>query len=459
MRQDAINEDIQERLGLGEVAMTEARDSVIREIRDAEDRLRQATRELDRPTSYDDVLLRAAEDSSERQRLTELPEVTPSPSLARPSTPVTPEAAEREPERLLESQVIGGQVIEGGGPLDLPAVVVPEARLTTAEQQQDLTLSPIEQQDRPGQLVEGIDPETGQPFTIQTLPGTAGPAEKIRGRGGALRLDTEQTRAQRAARTTPVREQLIESPVATPTPEVEFLPGVQVETPQTPRQRVQEQLRRESEPEGDEPRPGQVAAGIAQFGGARPGATERVIEDAGIQEQRPLRPLDPDVLFEEVAEAEQVGQVQDQSGQRIRDSQTTFQDSLPELSSQVRTGPRGRRGQRGGLGFRVRNNTDRTLKRIEPGDVVNVIGVEEGTRGEGRYRLDTQTQTGTRVSLDEFGPLVDDGSFIFERGHRHELGGHFDENPYGPPAAPPEGAAEQATQGAQELTQESEPEP
>ena len=422
LRQDAINQDIQDRLGLGEVAMTEARDSVIREIRDAEDRLRQATRELDRPTSYDDVLLRAAADSSERQRLTELPEVTPSPSLARPSTPVTPELAASPPG----------------------------AQAEQAEEELELTLSPEDPRDRPGAVVEGINPETGQPFRIQRLPGTAGPTGRRAGGGGALRLETEETRAQRAARTTPVREQLIESPVATP--------DVPVETPSTPAEEaVLEELRVIDEPLQP------VAAGIAQFGGARPGATERVIEDAGIQEQRNLRPLDPDVLFEEVAEAEQVGVVQDQSAQRIRDSQTTFQDSLPELSSQVRTGPRGRRGQRGGLGYRVRNNTDRILKRIEPGDVVNVIGVEEGERGEGRYRLDTQTQTGTRVSLDEFGPLVDDGSFIFERGHRHELGGHFDENPYGPLTAsePTQGAASQVEQEEEEeeLTQESEPEP
>ena len=209
---------------------------------------------------------------------------------------------------------------------------------------------------------------------------------------------------------------------------------------QTPVQRVQAQLQREAEPEGDEPRPGQVAEGIAQFGGAARPAPPRVIEDAGVVEQqepqRELRPLDPEVLLEPVAEAEEVGQVQDNRPQAIRDSVTLYGDALPDLAANVRTGPQGARGQRGGVGYRIRNNTDRTLKKVQPGDVVNVIGVEAGARGEGRFRLDTETAAGTRVSTDQLGPLIEDGSFLFERGHRHELGGHFDAERYGPP--PPE---------------------
>lgn len=435
-RQDAVNQELQERIGLGQASMSEARDSVIQEIRDAETRLRTAAGELDQPIGYDDVILRAAQ----REILTELPEVTPSPSVARPSTPVTPQAEEPqpEPERLLESQIIGGGVVEGGGELQLPSITIPEARLTTAEEEQELRLSPV---------------GGGRQYPRGT--GGQGP---VRGGAGALRarrLETEESRAQRAARTTPVREPLIESPIATPQAEEEFLSGSpreELPTPsptRTPSTREEEALLEEYRGVVEEPlQP--VSQRIEQFGGAaRPQAslgqgglgqaTERVIEDAGIQEQRPLRPLDPDVLFEEVAEAEEVGQVQDQRAQRIRDSQTVFGASFGELAEEVRTGPRGKRGQRGGLGYRVRNNTDRTLKKIQPGDVVNVIGVEEGDRGEGRYRLDTQTQAGTRVSLDQLQPLIDDGSFIFERGNRHELGGHFDENPYGPPpSAPPE---------------------
>ena len=55
----------------------------------------------------------------------------------------------------------------------------------------------------------------------------------------------------------------------------------------------------------------------------------------------------------------------------------------------------------------------------------------------GRFRLDTETATGTRVGMGQFAPLIDDGSLLFERGHRHELGGHYDEQPYGPPPEQP----------------------
>lgn len=426
-RQDAINQDIQERMGLGQESMTEARDAVVQEIRDAETRLRGAARDLDRPTSYDDVILRAAQREIRSELRTEplggsLAEVTPSPSLARPSTPVTPEAEsepEPEPQALLASQTIGGDVIEGGGVFDLPSINIPEARLST---ERDLTLSPVSDQRR-------------------LYPRGTGGTGPTRGGAGPLRFETEEeflsgsprealsTRSQRAARTTPVREKLIESPVATP----------QTVSRESPSTREEEALLAQQSEILEEQERAAIDEQPLRPVSQRIEEIERVIEPAGVQtqaggglRQAELRPLDPDVLFEAVEEADEVGQVQDQRAQRIRDSQTTFRDSFPELSSEVRTGPRGKRGQRGGLGYRVRNNTDKPIKRIQPGDVVNVIGVEEGERGEGRYRLDTQTAAGTRVSLDEFGPLVDDGSFLFERGNRHELGGHFDQNPYGP---------------------------
>lgn len=179
-------------------------------------------------------------------------------------------------------------------------------------------------------------------------------------------------------------------------------------------------------------------------GGAPPVyAGERVIEDAGIQAQ-PVRQaeggqgqVEARGLVEEVEEEEGLGQVADQQAQLIRDSKSNYNDSIFELSSQVRQGPRGARGQRGGLGYRVRNNTDKTLKRVKPGDVVNVIGVEQGATGRGRYRLDTETAAGTRIELDELSPLINSGAFLFEKGHRHELGGHFDREPYGPPPEEP----------------------
>ena len=457
-RQDARYQSVEERLGAQELSMSQARDSVIQEIRDAEQRLKTSQKELDQPTGYDDVILRAVEEESQTEptgtgsgslRQSRFEEVTPSPSVARPPTPVTPveEGTQPEPEgpeALLQSQTLGGDVIEGGGVLDLPSVTIPEARLST---EHDLTLSPVSDQAR-------------------TYPRGTGGTGPTRGGTGALRLDTEETRAQRAARTTPVREPLIESPVATPrtaaeTPstreEEELLEEVRQVTGETSQQSM-----------GEEFLPGSFVgqSGVSEASGVseeplRPVSErieeiERVIEPAGVQAETQLRPLDPDVLFEAFEEAEEVGQVQDQRAQRIRDSQTTYQDSFPELSGEVRTGPRGKRGQRGGLGYRVRNNTDKPLKKIQPGDVVNIIGVEEGEAGEGRYRFDTQTAAGTRVSTDQLGPLIDDGSLIFEKGHRHELGGHFDENPYGPLTA--QGAASQVEQAEQE-EEEEEPEP
>jgi len=458
-RQDARYQSVEERLGAQELSMSQARDSVIQEIRDAEQRLKTSQKELDQPTSYDDVFLRAVEEESQTEptgtgsgslRQSRFEEVTPSPSVARPPTPVTPveEGTQPEPEgpeALLQSQTLGGDVIEGGGVFDLPSVTIPEARLST---EQDLTLSPVSDQAR-------LYP-----------PGTAGQGP-IRGGAGALRLDTEETRAQRAARTTPVREPLIESPVATPRTAAETPSTREEEELVAEHGRILEEAEREAAGEtsqqsmGEEFLPGSFVgqSGVSEEPlrpvSERIEEIERVIEPAGVQAETQLRPLDPDVLFEAFEEAEEVGQVQDQRAQRIRDSQTTYQDSFPELSGEVRTGPRGKRGQRGGLGYRVRNNTDKPLKKIQPGDVVNIIGVEEGEAGEGRYRFDTQTAAGTRVSTDQLGPLIDDGSLIFEKGHRHELGGHFDENPYGP--IPTQGAASQVEQAEQE-EEEEEPE-
>ena len=608
--QDAQFAEVQERIGLHEVEIGRARDAVIAEINAAEQRLREGVEELDRPDNYDDVILRAVDErvrqglddlEARRVPIEEVEEATPTPRPA--GTQPEPERVEAEPE---EPSGIEG-VIVGGGELDLPNVVVERPR--QIEPDEPLRLSPQDPGDRPGAVVEGINPETGRPFTIQRRPGTAGPTGRRAGGGGPLRAqrpveELQQELEQLAGRSPRLQAQLqatqaaqeepVSPPARPPTPEqrleqedlppvdpvnvadqlrasrleevlpnqlplsgaalraqerleagqelpgdqgrveralrlvdsqdflagfdrpeelspaerleellsptgrrrvaerqatAERLEGLLAEqpptpsptprartpqrdtppgpgqlavagiieageqtprTPRTPRQRVQAQLRREAEPEGDEPRPGidvqplqPVAQGIEQFGGGAPReAPARVIEDAGlvqqpVEPQRELRELDPDVLLEPVEEAEEVGVVQDNRPQVVRDSVGLFNEVLPDIAGNVRTGPQGPRGQRGGIGYRVRNNTDRTLKKVQPGDVVNISGVDAGVRGEGRFRLDTETQTGTRVSLDQLGPLVDDGSFLFERGHRHELGGHFDQNPYGPPPAEP----------------------
>lgn len=475
LAQDAYLEEIQSRLGMTETSMGRARDAVIQEIRDAETRLTRARGELDQPTGFDDVILREANRriDEDRSRQIQIEEVE-SP---------TPELREPEPE---EPTGIEG-VIAGGGELELPNIVV--ERPGNIGPDQSLRLSP-EQQAR-----------------IYTR-GTAGPVQKKRGEGGAIReeelspltseasslgipverltrgggrgtgqfssetsetseselqfrlephdpidvasvlrlsklaieeaepvLETEETeerlreeqplsRRERAVLRSPVREEVIGSPVAEPL---------------TPATREEEQLLEEVR-QLDQPPAGLVSQRIQalesiEAGNPRPIAPERVIEDAGIQAQ-PVSQRQVEALGV-VEEVDEEGVIEDQRAQRIRDSQSLYRDSIADLSSQVRQGPRGVRGQRGGLGYRIRNNTDKPVKRVQPGDVVNIIGVEQGVEGRGRYRLDTETAAGTRVELDRLSPLIEDGSLIFERGHRHELGGHFDREPYGPPPEEP----------------------
>ena len=547
-RQDAVNQEVQERIGLGEVAMGEARDAVVQEIRDAEGRLRQASRELDTPGNYDEVILRAV-DEAVQQGLQE-----GTPEVFRRNIPIeevdspTPRPDPQEPAGI-------AGVIAGGGELDLPNVVVERPGSIEAGPDESLRLSP-EQQARvyppgtggggqargPGGALRPAprSPETVRPAvnpreeqlsdegsldpfgsgaerelrrfgveegttTDESETASSGTQESQEGlqftledvepvnvaealrlsrlaieeTEPVLRLEEADEAEQARLRLTDTqdflqgfeapqelqaaREQRAEVGLASPrSPLPPILGGAAEadvalqqlldqpapgtpqraggETPSTPQEEAILEELRAVDVEPLQP----VAQGIAQFGGAtQPAQAARVIEDAGVVAQqeprgepsagRQLRPLDPDVLLEAVEEAEEVGQVQDNRPQVVRDSSTLYGDVIPDLATGIRQGPQGARGQRGGVGYRIRNNTDRTLKKIKPGDVVDITGVEAGARGEGRFRLDTQTAAGTRISLDEFGPLVDDGSFLFERGNRHELGGHFDENPYGPP--------------------------
>lgn len=482
--QDARYQEVHERLGAGERALGEGRTEVLREIRGAEDRLRGAQGELDRPSNYDDVILQAVQSRASAQGEARTPtpgsrfeEVTPtpttvvrpSPSLARPNTPVSPVSLEE----------VG--VVEGGGELNLPPVLVGGS----PEQQERLRLSPAEQAriypaqrqvpgrgptDRPagslrnpsqetdaaralrlGRLAieeaepvlqeeEADDPRLRLTSTQDFLSGFARPSDSgpASPQSGGAR-ESPGTRSQRAARNLPVREEAIESPegVGSPRP-APLVPS----TPSTPEEEalLREAYEGEQEEESPRARSGQVAEGIAQFGGVAPSA--RVIEDAGVQAlsssaRGTVQSSMAQARGQVESEEEEEGEVLDLAQQRLRESKQIYDSSFSDLTSQVRPGPRGARGERGGMGYRVRNNTDRRLKRVEPGDVVNVIGVEGGERGRGVYRLDTQTAAGTRVGLDQFGPLVDDGSFLFERGHRHELGGHFDREEYGAPSVEP----------------------
>ena len=251
--------------------------------------------------------------------------------------------------------------------------------------------------------------------------------ERLREEQPLSTADLRLSRRERAVLRSPVREEVIGSPSSARA------------EPLTPATREEEQLLEEVR-QLDQPPAGLVSQRIQalesiEAGNPRPIAPERVIEDAGIQAQ-PVSQRQVEALGV-VEEVEEGGVIEDQRAQRIRDSQSLYRDSIADLSSQVRQGPRGVRGQRGGLGYRVRNNTDKPIKRVQPGDVVNIIGVEQGVGGRGRYRLDTETAAGTRVELDRLSPLIEDGSLIFERGHRHELGGHFDRESYGPPPEEP----------------------
>ena len=543
-RQDAQNQEVQVRLGLGEAAIADARDVVVQEIRDAEGRLRGAQRELDRPTGFDDVILAA-----DRERL----DVD------------SPIPEEPEPE---EPGGIGG-VIVGGGELNLPNVVVeqpgrigPDESLRLSPEQQARVYTrgtsgpaggagkPLVRQgqraaaevigdviggaeerlgldDTPRVAEEGVaqqagadtpTPPTSEEGSQQSLQfqldedrlqldpvEPVNVAETLRlsrlaldeAEPGLLEEEADEAEQQRlrlvdtqdflagferpvSPRLSPVGggsplvgggtaagrlEELLAQPspvsprpraAATPTPRPEEETPEQALAIFQQAQQLRQQDEEEEEEVGSDPRPGQVAQGIAQFGGAVQPAPNRVIEDAGIQAQPELRPLDPDVLFEPVEEAEVVGQVQDTRPQAIRDSYSLYQETIPELASNVRQGPQGARGQRGGIGYRIRNNTDKQLKKVQPGDVVNVTGVDAGADGRGRYRLDTEgTATGTRVGLDQLSPLLQSGDLLFERGNRHELGGHFDEQPYGPPP-PPAGTAGAAAEGPGLLQQGAE---
>tara|TARA_R110002110_G_scaffold131690_6_gene312687 strand:- start:1063 stop:3075 length:2013 start_codon:yes stop_codon:yes gene_type:complete len=190
----------------------------------------------------------------------------------------------------------------------------------------------------------------------------------------------------------------------------------------------------------------ELAGGAAYYGGARVleagagalglGEVEEVEEPQAVAE--PQAGLREPVEGEGEAEflnPEEIGEVQNSAQGRIEESKRVYQGSFVELGG-ARPGPKGARGTRRGLGYRVRNNTNKPLKKIQPGDVVDIIGSEKGADQKGRYRLDTQTDRGTRIGLTAMEPLINDGSLIFEAGHRYQLGGHFEHNPYGPPGPP-----------------------
>ena len=136
--QDARNQSIQERLGSGEAAMAEAREAVIRESRESEERLTGALRDLNLPTNYDSVLLEQAqfEEQARASGFGATGQPAESPFGRRESLSL-PHDLEPPPREDLRASVdapepsqpegIGG-VIGGGGELELPSIVVDEPR-------------------------------------------------------------------------------------------------------------------------------------------------------------------------------------------------------------------------------------------------------------------------------------------------------------------------------------------
>ena len=533
LRNDARFQQIEERLGAGERALGDGRDEVLGAIRAAEERLTGAQRDLDLPTNYDDVILQQV-DAAVREGLqegtprslrldpiltptpgTRFQEFTPvaesSPSLARPNTPVS-----------LEEQV---NVVEGGGELNLPPVLVGGS--SQQQEEQRLRLSPEEQArvyprgtsggggaGRPqvrrgsraaaeilGDVVEGaaeraglVDTprfgEEGSPDTPLTIrEPTPTPEEVLR----LSRLALDESAPSLLQEEAEEAEEQARQPALGPSAEArirltttqDFLSGFDrplspepepSESPSLAAARSAQLVSSRTRPQtagpvGDELDIGDQVdyvdgtgervrgtitnvdrqigiSGVAR-GGSLPTHEERerarqqdIIEGSGVSVELPGGAVRDTILSRVEPVPQEVGEIIDSQQQRLRESQQLYDSSFTDLTANVRPGPRGRQGERGGLGYRLRNNTDKSLKKVQPGDVVNITGVEQGARGGGVYRIDTRTgaggrQTGSRVSLDQLGPLVEDGSFLFERGNRHELGGHFETEAYGPPPEEP----------------------
>lgn len=538
-RQDAQFQDVYERLGQQEAAIGESRDAVIDEIRAQEQRLAGAREQP--PPNFDDVIIDVDEfERSARAGLAAaglspadltLSPVPRSPSLQGSSVRADPDnvvlGGGRRVSPELESPVPEGipptpsarlpstpelepapqperAEIEGGGPLDLPSVVIdarpaidrsleddllaseasrarfeadrgtppvietPAARQapspkTEAIRQSQQALRQIleggnrgeieEQEEELADLVDDAEGEAvarlqeanetslrqGEVPVAQRVENLEGLQERSGGTSSASQRWAELEADFAAAEERLGGEQIAPSPtprVRSPelgTPRGEFAERVEPLLVPTPRGQVEEVV--------DNPQP-------AAAGGAR------VLEGGGGFIEEALSPAELEAGEEPLLE--EVGSVKNKAQSRIDVSKRTFAGAQETIFSDVRPGPRGpRAGGKGGIGFRVRNNTDKKLKKVEPGDVVNVLGGHAGNV----IKLDTGAGTaGTRVGAAPFQKLVDDGSFLFEEGHRHELGGHFDANPYGPPVEPALGAAA-ATLEEEEKEVEAAPEP
>lgn len=458
-RQDARFREIHERLGAGEQYLSEGREQVVQEIRAAEERLRGAQRDLDRPTSYDDVLLaadRPRQSQSQRQiaapveeplRLS--PRLTPSPSSR------FQEINEPDPE---DPVGIGG-VIAGGGELNLPGIVIEQpGRIEPSARASGGLGSPLVGGGSGESAAERLErlletPSFGSSSTQSSAASSLGiPEERLRRGGGS---GTGQYSEESVSSEDRELDEILEA--GDPERARQFLKEKRDKfleeqtrlaelSPREVIRRGRLAIEEAAEEEAQEvpvvPQARLRLTDTQDFLGGfdRPASPAASPQEASPQRPRPLR---PDDLFESGGEVDflnpdEVGLVQDRTQANLEDSKRTYEGSFETLNSEVRPGPTGERGSRRGKGFRVRNNTDRTYKKIEPGDVVDVIGAQAGNQGQGTYVLDTGTATGSRVGLGALDPLIKDGSLLFEKGHRHELGGHFEAEPYGPPPAEPQ---------------------
>ena len=462
-RTDAIYAELEERFGNDAVSLAEARARV--EALEARERAR-----LDpaaRPADYDSVIIDAAEvdsfrddfERSAREGLGLSPSPIRSPELS--LVEATPQARERvedisaladewassyrQAQEASSNRVDEGYIesvrehILGGG--DVPDTLRPPRRLTRSPEgpRRDLD-NPFFAAQQPSPFSSPARPNT---------PESLSPEPARIGGGGELELPAVEIGdvSQLTTGVDPAEEALRLGRLALE----ESAPGLELEEQEEQESQVglgisaPERFRLTTTQEPGFPefdQPGRIET-------VEDDPPQRVIEPAGVQAvQQPVRELDPEVLVEAVEEAEEVGQVQDARQQKIRDSLSLFEQSKQDLLSNVRPGPRADTGQRGGLGYRVRNNTDKKLKKIEPGDVQNVFKVEGGTERDPdpKYRLDSGQGAGTRTKVSQLQPLIESGELLFERGHRHELGGHFDEQPYGAPPTRAQTVAEEAAE-------------
>ena len=392
---DARFLEIQERLGEGELSIGESRDRVLQEIAAVEQRLGRRDPRVT-PLTYNEIIIEELEQPSPIQPQRSI--IEGGGELELPDLVIAPEELRLEPAS-------PGRLARGSGGQSSP--IIGGGRGETSSQ-------------RLARLLEEPSPGTRSSPSTRSSPLSLGiPEERLRSGGGsgtAQFSDSSSESSESSLDITDPRLRLVDTQdfmsSASPYPLGGF--DRPVDEPLSVSERV---------------------ANIEALEATADSSVGSVVEFLpGVEvNERPLREEEEEGGEVDFLNPDEVGVVQETGAQNIEQSKRTYKGSFETLSSQLRPGPTGERGAKRGKGFRVRNNTDRRYKKIEPGDVVDVIGSQAGNQGQGVYILDTGAAKGSQVSLPSLNTLIDEGSLIFEKGHRHELGGHFEENPYGPP--------------------------